>query len=1366
MPASVPVPAIVFVLATHFVRRAVRVLARRVAVRAGDGILLRCAPGGTSGNEPPPEKRHAAEPPNDRDHSPASATPSAAAKEAGSPELAAMLAFGRMLVLHYSNRSEELADALADAIATAHDAGVSPLEPTCVLVPNRNVERFLVLALARRSGVAANLSFSRLERFVAERARSCEPPFRLLDAATLEGALVALLLDETRLAHAELEPVRAYLHAAGDDDDAVDLRRVELARRLARLFEEYSFSRPELLASFRAGRAEPTLAGSGFEATERWQRRLWLSLVGGGGLLAAVAESRGERLATFAELVDALAPPLPRALHVFGFSYLGAVFHRLFDKLARATELHVYAQNPCAEFWEDLRTTREARRARFPKRSVRQATLSFAEEPDPFGLKDEENALLRAWGRPGREHMRLLNELSQCDYDARFKDPLEDGRAGARTLLRHVQHDILFRHARGAGDAPSGPSGDAGSAGGRVPADGTLRIVKALGLRRELEIVADAIWSLLSADDAQSAAGREPLRMSDIAVVVAGPDRDRYLAQLPSVFAECRDLPFSMIDVPVAGSGRLAEALDLFLGLPTSRFARSEVLELVTHPAIFGRCSSADPEAWVALVERLGVAHGASHDDHAGTYIDEDVFNWDQALRRIALGALMPSGDLVDDGHRCFEHDGRRYVPEELPSAGGDATTELALLVRSLLEDARFARGAKMPLAAWASFFGAFAAAYLAGSASRDVTGAADGQPSYESEYFRVLSAIEELRRLDVGSVPVRFAVARDLLRARLRDLGTSRGYRGVVVSSLVPMRAIPFRWVFVLGLGEGGFPSTALADPLDLRAACVRPGDVNAWEQDTYLFLETLLSARDGLVLSYIARDEKTGEPRGPSSVLRELLRVLEREYVGKDGITALVDEHPLRRFDRRYFPDVYAGDGALARSVHPSARREAQANALRQTVQKAIGARDGLPLPPPEELERLLPPSSVRALREMLVLPSRMHAGVTGEEVSRVTVSLAAIRRFLESPLEGSVRHHLGLRDEDTGEARFVEDEPFATDRLAKTNLLRDAFERVWLDGLAVPAAYEQALAARRARGLAPLGPFLRVERKNDEEILANWRSTLEEASFGGASFQRYAFGKPPLRSEGRRRAEAVVALPPIAIDVTVPRGDRLVSVKVELTGQTERVLGERASLRLGASSFPSEATARHALPGYVDALALSAAGITQERAHETVALDREGKCRRYPVAARSQAAAVGTLRSLLSELLARVHDYFLPIDLVATAPQWSDASAYAAVVGKLRAASEKAAQRRNGGGVLRESWAYPELPFEEARRAVESRFVDVSLEAKRGASAEGVREPDEVDSARVTGASTNTKGGRGPGKASRDKKARGSANEGGTP
>src|SRR6185437_14262582 len=109
--------------------------------------------------------------------------------------------------------------------------------------------------------------------------------------------------------------VRDYLSGGpAPDPDALDRKRVQLAAELAALFDEYAFSRPEMLAAWRTGALDPQAD----QALQRWQRALWLALLGPRGTLAA------RELVTLPDYfartaTDALRPP--PAVHLFGISY-------------------------------------------------------------------------------------------------------------------------------------------------------------------------------------------------------------------------------------------------------------------------------------------------------------------------------------------------------------------------------------------------------------------------------------------------------------------------------------------------------------------------------------------------------------------------------------------------------------------------------------------------------------------------------------------------------------------------------------------------------------------------------------------------------------------------------------------------------------------------------------------------------------------------------------------------------------------------------------------------------------------------------------------------------------------------------------
>jgi exodeoxyribonuclease V gamma subunit len=922
-----------------------------------------------------------------------------------------------------------------------------------------------------------------------------------------------------------------------------------------------------------------------------------------------------------------------RALHVFGVSYMARGYHRMLAALGRAFEVRIYTLNPCREFWEDLETVGEARRRlrkeRKPLFPPRLEARQLALGADPLGLAEEgENLALRLWGRPGRENVRLLNQLTDGDFEGRFTP------AGTDTLLGRLQDDILDRVARPGPDRA-------------LRADGSLTVLRCPGLRRELEVVAAEIWRLVRTDP--------KLRFNDIAVVVPEASKEAYLPQVGAVFGEALDLPHSVADLPLAGGHRLGEAAELLLALPTGSFTRRELLPLLIHPSVIGRFPEASAGQWVRLCEELGIVHGADRRDHAGTYIERDLYNWDQGLRRLVLGVAMTGRRAGDES--AVEMDGEAYLPADLPD--GDASAlAFALLVRSLLADARFATGADgaprlRPLPEWLEFMRGLLTGYLVPTGDEE-----------EALLGRCLRALEELEEVEIAA-PVSYQVAADLARRALGRLGSARGQylaRGVTVASFVPMRAIPFRVVFVLGLGHGLYPAAPRRGSLDLREVRRAPGDVSPREQDLYLFLETLLCARERLVLSYVARDELSGEPLPPSSVLLELRELLSAGYLERPELDKLFEGEapPLRRYD-----DTTRLDAA------PLARSEHDARRLGESLRAVLP--EGAALPDLRALGAALPAEIQGPLD--LRLSRHRPPPAPASEVEHLQVSLSAIRQFLEDPLQGSARFRLHLREVE-GEEQLIEqeEEPFETGALVRTELLRETIIEAVLSTAGVPEwkavmdSYQRIGLREELAGRLPTGLFKLAARDAHEAVLRGWWLELqrfagnralrrEVTRFGHAGRGALAGAAHWLGRDGVARV-----CPPLRFELT-REGQR--PLAVEITGRTELILspaggGVPGSVVFACRRDPEQKDLER-LRGFVDHVALSAAGLATG-AHQAITIwSNAGEARTTPSTFRPVNA--GRARDYLAAIVTAmvtgaldgagrptgVHDYLLPFEAV---------------------------------------------------------------------------------------------------------------------
>ena len=1113
-----------------------------------------------------------------------------------------------MLHLSYANHMEALIEPLLERIKARQEE--DPFRPISLIVPNPSIAHFVRFQVAQRLGVSAHLEFHYLRRFLMERVQEADEKIRILEGESLQLLIFKHLNRPETLQHITLEPVRTYLDIAESPEER-EGRSIQLAGQLARLFEEYGYARQEMLAHWREGKS--TLKTGSWARAERWQRTLWRGLFDDEGAIRFEAEeeerpqstskrrTRSRRVTAqpalfyqddrptkssrktkknqprwmfLPEAVRATQErmTLPDQIYVFGLSYVAFAFARIFSSLSAYADIMIYALNPCCEFWEDVDHRLDV--AREGWRSRKDRVEDFQNQEDPFNLEDpNDTPALRLWGRPGREYIRTLNQLTDCEFDPYFIDPLAPyEEAGLPApLLKSLQQDILYR-------TPARPPLIEDH-----PPDPSVRLIACPGVRREVEVIADEIWRFMSEAERKG----QPLRFHQIAVMVTDYQRQDYLTHIDSIFRERYQIPFNMIDRQLSAQSRVLEGILRLLELPLGDFGYLQVIGVATHPVIGGALEGINLDRWRRWGEHLKIRFGADQSALENTYVDRDVYHWDQGLKRLLLGIFMEGESSGDE--RIFEVDERAWVPFD---AGGDRLHDAGQMIhlcRCLLLDATRAKRERLSLGEWCMFFIRLLNRYIGAKS-----------PADEQALSRCLETIEELRETDLEGAKISYEVAQTLLKGRLKQLDSRRGQHqadGVVVSSMLPMRAVPFHTIFLMGMGEKDFPAKTPQDPLDLRQAQLHPGDVSPSQRDRYLFLETLLCARERLVISYVAFDDRTGDPLEPSAVIREL-HFISRGYLGPSGLKA--ERHPLSAYDLSYdwalpypisssetaqFETLWASpfscQPTLRREDH---HREDQPELIMKDLKREISTAPlsgedsslrgwligpaGRPFTAPEVLKgiraarlrgalsdfigvKMIPREELSSAiklwsRESLNTYLGIEAPPTLErgEGARTRLSLSAIRGFLLSPLQGSARAMLRLEDDYIIDEEAPLHDPLHFHPFDRNDLLSRAF---WEgDGLRAEVGQLYDLLFERAslKGQAPVGIFADEQRRRDHRALNTWIQNI------------HAFQLPQLThwkhiSVGEAREFELLdeRLPPLRITAPLPQGGE---VTVELTGR----------------------------------------------------------------------------------------------------------------------------------------------------------------------------------------------------------------------
>lgn len=996
------------------------------------------------------------------------------------------------MVIH-GNHPEDLRDLLVSWIRR-HP--LAPLEDEVVLVQSNGIAQWLKLAMAADvhdggCGVAAALDAQLPSRFIWQAYRSVlgeaeVPRVSPFDKALLVWRLMRLL--PPLLTQPAFAPLQRFL--ASDTDLR---RRHQLAERLADLFDQYQVYRADWLADWARSNDTVQTSRHGRQplpATLAWQPVLWRALLDDAGErpgAAGRAEVHRRFMAAAAtRAADDRPAGLPRRLLVFGISSLPQQSLEVLAALARWTQVLMCVHNPCEHHWADIVGDKDLLRAEAVRQRRRPGTPAPA---DPHGLHLHAHPLLAAWGKQGRDFIALLDLHDQREqYEHRLatisrRIDLFEPTDGS-TLLRQLQDDI--RDLRPLAETRA-----------RWPAvdpahDRSIRFHVTHGPQREVEVLHDELLAAFEADST--------LRARDVIVMV--PDIDAYAAHVQAVFGlhepgDPRHLPYALSDQGQRHRDRLLGAVETLLQLPQSRLPVSELLDLLEVPAVqrrFGIAASQLPllHRWV---QAANIRWGLHADARERLDLPDapDQNSWRFGLRRMLLGYAVGDGAPWHD-------------IEPLDEVGGLDAALLGPLARLLerLDQHWQALCEPAPPETWGERLRALLADFLDTDPAEGGLGATADDTAQEAYTLQRLDTALQAWQdacADAGfTEPVPLSVVREQWLQEMEAHGPGQSFiaGSITFATLMPMRAIPFRIVCLLGMNDGDYPRARVPMDFDLMAQDYRPGDRSRREDDRYLFLEALLSARDRLHISWVGRSIHDNTERPPSVLVAQLRDHLDAGWRPAHGSAqlahALTIEHRLQPFHRDYFTDNPRGLFSHAREWHAG---------LAAVGQGETPAPAALPpwLPPPE-------------------------------------LGLRALSDFLKDPVAAFFQQRLGIRFE-LADPATEDHEPFGLDALLNWQLqdeliqaqlaaLRDGQDRV--------AALEHTLARMQRRGALPVADFGALHRQHLAEpmdslfrrlqaALARWPHPLDDAPVLASEPVPVADWLDALRtSDGGERARVV--------------------------------------------------------------------------------------------------------------------------------------------------------------------------------------------------------------------------------------------------
>jgi exodeoxyribonuclease V gamma subunit len=797
-----------------------------------------------------------------------------------------------------------------------HLLKVAPLtsifEKEVVLVQSPGMSQWLKIGLSQQLGLAAQVDFPLPSSFIWRLYQQLLPNVPSESAFNKPNLAWKLFSILPQCINEPLYlPLKNYL-----DGDLEGQKLFALCEKIADVYDQYLMYRPHWIGHWENGKDELDDVDVSISP---WQPDLWRRLT---QFSQDLGQNKFHRANMQDELLNALekvsAEILPKRISLFGISAIANSQLAVFEALSKKTEVFLFFFNPSEHFWGDIVDEKTAAKisAKYAKMPLIEAHHNKQKAPDTeyyfIG-----NPLLSSWGKLGRDYFEQLVQLDAQWLDG-FVDDFED------TLLGKIQSEIYQLAFKGESliDDKSWFIVDEG----KIPVDEhdtSIVINDCHTPLREVERLHDYLLNLLNNDPT--------LTPKDIIIMM--PDVGVYSPFVESVFGGAQNterfIPYALADLAIEQENPVLSSFANLANLPFSRFGVSDILDLLQVQQIADKFAFEEHEYeqiqyWL---ESVGVKWGVNAQHKVDFDLPSLPLNtWMHGLNRLLLGIAQRDEFIEFNGI---------YSADEVEGMALDTLNKLVHFIETLLMfKARLSEDAS--LITKANILNELIASIYA------------SQNDENWDLMLLQNVLQNLRKHHENGDyqgKVSQQVVSYLVQQGIQEKGV--GQRFLVgkanFCTLMPMRAIPFKVVCILGLNDADYPRNVQPIGFDLvQYSQKQKGDRSRKLDDRYLFLEALLSARDTLYMSYIGRSCRDNQKRMPSTLLSELLEYIQRSFTlnneedapleantvsNEQMLSKIISQQHLQPFNLQY----YLKDQNLSTSpIETKARKAQQINSI----------------------------------------------------------------------------------------------------------------------------------------------------------------------------------------------------------------------------------------------------------------------------------------------------------------------------------------------------------------------------------------------------------------------------------------------------
>jgi exodeoxyribonuclease V gamma subunit len=391
--------------------------------------------------------------------------------------------------------------------------------------------------------------------------------------------------------------------------------------------------------------------------------------------------------------------------------------------------------------------------------------------------------------------------------------------------------------------------------------------------RREVEVCKNELYRLLDTNPS--------LNASDI--LIMAPDIKAYIPIIESVFRKKENqdsslLSYKIRDARDTKSYQQGAILLSYLSLVTTVVDKDDIISLLHYEAIANHydVTQSKVNELSKLLSQTNTNAGIN-DEHLLNfgYNFKSLTNWESFLKKILVGSLAFKSDVDEE-----------EILEELKpffiGAGNEAYSLINAcyqLINDIKSDIEIINQTRS-LEGWLQWFEGIVKRYFGNKRTKQID---------DSSMLSLLKSIKAVAQCVPEKYLTKDVIGYEVILAYLKEhlekVNESSAFisPSITISSMVPMRSIPYKVIYLLGLDQDSFPREVEQPFFDRITNGEEPpqiGDRNRTEDDQQLLVDLLYSCTESLFISYCGMSQFNDSNYAPSPLIGEITDFVDNLY------------------------------------------------------------------------------------------------------------------------------------------------------------------------------------------------------------------------------------------------------------------------------------------------------------------------------------------------------------------------------------------------------------------------------------------------------------------------------------------------------